>query len=244
MEAGEETDDTPNVDDETAEEGGEENEDGEPQELDELNWRDIKNVGAGLGAVGQKAGQKVADKAAQAQQKVAGAMQKGVDYVKDKAKGVQQTYHKGAANRIIGDIQQDAQKLGDTIAQFNTRAQKAGQQPIPIQSIMMQISNAMKRGGDINLQNRRFEGEEEEPVMEFAPMGQNLGVASPAMGTTSLGENEMKVRNYVKARLEELAGKRKPMMNESQKPDQLKKLDKMIDEQWELYRKEVKKQIK
>jgi len=231
-----EVDDTPNVDDETAEGGNEEVDEGE--KIDEFGWRDIKNVGAGIAGVGQKAGQKVADKAAQAQQAVAGAMQKGVDYVGDKAKGVKQTYHKGAANRIVNDINQDATKLGQTIAKFNTQAQKGGQEPISAQKIVMSMMNAIKQGGETGYQ-KRFEGEEsEQPVMEFAPPAQSLGVVG------GVSESEQKVRDYVKARLEEKAGKRKPMMNESEKPAALKKLDKMIDEQWNVYGREVKNKIK
>ena len=303
---GEEAEDLEDAGEEVAdiETGGKKSEDGpidEAEQIDELGWRDIKNVGAGLAGVGQKAGQKIGDKLGQAQQGVAGAMQKGVDavagaaekagqYIGDKAKGVQQTYHKSGANRMVSDIQQDAAKLGDTIAKFNAKATKAGQQPIPVQSIMMQINNQIKKGGDVNLQNRRFEGlgeggedfapdnwlpngwskdlttsgEEyydeqgvqhdyrdvmkkwielnnggsQQPVVEFAPIAQTLGVVGG-----KIGENEIKVRNYVKNKLEELAGKRKPTMNESDKPANLKKLDKMINDQWNLYRKEVKNKI-
>jgi hypothetical protein len=252
----------------------EEGEEGEPEELDEFGWRDIKNVGAGIAGVGQKAGQKVADKATQAQQKVAGAMQKGVEkvkgaaqqagqYVGDKAKGVKQTYHKNVANRIVNDINQDATKLGQTIANFNAQAQKAGQQPISPQSIIMKMMSQLKQGGQTGFQHKFEsigEGGEDFASMAsdvdmenpdqfnddlkqatFAPVGENLGVATPSMGTTSLSEGEIKIRNYVKNRLAELAGKKKQTISESKKPASLKKLDKMISEQWELYQKQLKK---
>lgn len=51
----------------------------------------------------------------------------------------------------------------------------------------------------------------------------------------SMNENESKIRKYIKARLEEKAGKRKPLINENKKSDSLKRLDKVIDEQYELY---------
>jgi hypothetical protein len=280
----EEVNDIPNVDDETANmEGGEKKNDdidesvNEAEQIDELGWRDIKNVGAGIGALGQKAGQKIGDKVGQAQQAVGGVMQKGVDavtgavqktgqYIGDKATDVKQTYHKGAANRIVSDINQDATKLGQTIAKFNTQAQKGGQEPISAQKIVMSMMNAIKQGGETGYQ-KRFEnaqigeGGEDYPqdlgvdkgdelslpnndmedatnAPKFAPMAQTLGVVSGRFG-----ENEVKVRDYVKNRLEELAGKRKPTINENQKPAELKKLDKMIAEQWELYKKEVKTKI-
>ena len=47
--------------------------------------------------------------------------------------------------------------------------------------------------------------------------------------------NEAKIRKYIRARLEEKAGKRKPVLNESAKTDKIKKLDKMIDEQMHLF---------
>ena len=65
-------------------------------------------------------------------------------------------------------------------------------------------------------------------------------------GTVKLevSEGEVKVRKYVKTKLEELAGKRKPTMNESKKSDNLKKLDKLIEQQWKMLGESVKKKSK
>jgi len=233
----------------------------ETENLDEIGWRDVKNFGAGVAGVGQKVGQKVGDKVGQAQQAVANKMQQGVDYVADKAKGVKQTYHKGAANRIVNDINQDATKLGQTIAKFNDQATKAGQQPISPQSIIMKMMSQLKQGGQTGFQHK-FEGlgeggedfasmasdvDMDNPDLfnddlkdaTFAPVGENMGIG---MHTGAMTESEKKVRNYVLRRLEEMAGKRKPTMNESQKPESLKNLDKKIAEQWELYKKQQNEQ--
>jgi hypothetical protein len=58
----------------------------------------------------------------------------------------------------------------------------------------------------------------------------------------SMNESEKKLRNYIKNRIEEKQGKRKPMMNESKKSDKLKKLDNLIDEQFEILEKLVKEE--
>ena len=51
----------------------------------------------------------------------------------------------------------------------------------------------------------------------------------------SMTESEVKLRKYVRMKLEELAGKRKPSLNESKKSPVLKKLDAVIAEQFKLY---------
>ena len=227
-------DDAPNMEDDNSD--SEENVD-EAEQIDELGWRDIKNVGAGIGGLGKDAGSALG-KAGQAVGKAVGsAVQRGAEKVKGAAQGVKQGYHKHQANAILNDISQDANKLVDTIIGFNQQAQKAGQKMIDPQVFMSDIKRALSSGQDINFAQRALEGEEEQPVMEFAPVAQNLGVGTH---TGAMSEGEEKVRDYVKNRLAELAGKKKPSMNESEKPVALKKLDKMISEQWELYKKQVK----
>jgi hypothetical protein len=51
----------------------------------------------------------------------------------------------------------------------------------------------------------------------------------------TMSESEVKLRKYVRTRLEEKAGLKKPSLNESKKSSTLKKLDKVIDEQFKLY---------
>lgn len=98
------------------------------------------------------------------------------------------------------------------------------------------------------------EPEIEEPV-SFAQPEQSLGVVSPSTtgGKTKsvevdlnngkvnvqVSESERKIRNYVRMKLEELSGKRKPSINESKKSDSLKKLDRLIEQQWKLHGKDI-----
>jgi hypothetical protein len=56
----------------------------------------------------------------------------------------------------------------------------------------------------------------------------------------NMNESEKKIRKYVQNKLAEMAGKKKPSINES-KSTKLKALDKMIEEQYGLYNKKVKK---
>jgi hypothetical protein len=101
--------------------------------------------------------------------------------------------------------------------------------------------------------------------IDFAPAAQSLGVATikpdgaPTSGIDvsvdgqnkninikmnenkekkseeTLTESEKKIRNYIRTRLEEKTGQRKTKLNESSKSETLKKLDKIIDEQFKLY---------
>ena len=57
-------------------------------------------------------------------------------------------------------------------------------------------------------------------------------------------ESEQKLRKYIRMRLEERAGVRKPNLNENKKSPALKKLDATIDEQFKLYESVVKKKVK
>lgn len=93
---------------------------------------------------------------------------------------------------------------------------------------------------------------EEKTDNFFAPEAQSLGVAmvKPDGATTtgvditispdkavniSMNENEAKLRKYVRNRLDEMAGIRKPALTESKKSDTLKKLDKVIEKQFKLH---------
>jgi len=52
----------------------------------------------------------------------------------------------------------------------------------------------------------------------------------------NMNESEKKVRKYIRARLEEKAGIRKPSLNENKKSNKIKTLDNMIDEQYDLFK--------
>jgi hypothetical protein len=94
------------------------------------------------------------------------------------------------------------------------------------------------------------------PDMGFATASEVMGAGMPRpdgagtktvevdinAGTVKLQvEGENKVRKYVKEKLEELAGKKKMNINESKKSDNLKKLDKLIEQQWKMLGESVKK---
>jgi hypothetical protein len=94
---------------------------------------------------------------------------------------------------------------------------------------------------------------ETTPEIGFVPDSQNLGVGGlepKGMGTSiidvnvdanaktlniQMNESQIRVRNYVKAKIEELAGLRKPSLNENKKSAKIIELDKLITEQYKLY---------
>ena len=89
--------------------------------------------------------------------------------------------------------------------------------------------------------------------MTFAPDGETMGVANPALvnntpktktvnvdlnaGTVNVNLSETKIANYIKNRINVLTGKAKESLNESTKSENLKKLDKIIAEELESYKK-------
>jgi hypothetical protein len=89
---------------------------------------------------------------------------------------------------------------------------------------------------------------EEKPEINIAPAGETLGggvVKPEGAGVEiriepdksidiSMNESERKLRKYIRNRLEEHAGTRKPILSESKKSVTLKKLDSMIDKQFKL----------
>lgn len=60
-------------------------------------------------------------------------------------------------------------------------------------------------------------------------------------GSMGMNESETKVRAYIRQRIEENAGLRKPSLNEDTKSAKIKELDKIIDEQYGVYKSVVKK---
>jgi len=66
----------------------------------------------------------------------------------------------------------------------------------------------------------------------------NTGAGVPSLPPTPKGgmnENEVKLRKYIRARLEENAGMRKSVLNEDKKSPKTRELDKMIDEQFQQF---------
>ena len=83
----------------------------------------------------------------------------------------------------------------------------------------------------------------EEPQLGGGAEVMAAGVVKPEsadMTVEEVSENEKKVRDYVRKKIEELAGKRKPSLQESEKSEKLKKLDEEIEKQWNHIRSQAK----
>jgi hypothetical protein len=75
----------------------------------------------------------------------------------------------------------------------------------------------------------------------FEPMGG--GVVKPEGAPVEMNESEQKLRTYVRNRLEEMAGIKKPSLNESKKSEKLQKLDRLIEKQFKLYESQAKENL-
>jgi hypothetical protein len=92
-----------------------------------------------------------------------------------------------------------------------------------------------------------------EPISDIAPVADNLGIGTPSSTTTvtvesgkvdvTLNETEQKLRKYIRNRLEEMTGLKKPSLNEDKKSDKLKKLDEMIATKYKAHLSKIKKKI-
>ncbi len=91
-----------------------------------------------------------------------------------------------------------------------------------------------KAGKDIGKSGKGFEKVADKAAKEYGSKEKGEKVAAAAMWKsqakkkTSVNESDSKIKSYIRAKLEELAGFRKPMLNESTKSPALKKLDEMI----------------
>jgi hypothetical protein len=118
----------------------------------------INELWGGLGSLGKaawggikKGAQAGAEKIGQAASAVKGAVQKGAEKVGQAATAVKQTYHTGEVPGEIKKLEGIAQDLGKQIAALNTRLQKAGKQPVNVQSILTTIKNQVGAGGAASL---------------------------------------------------------------------------------------------
>lgn len=115
-----------------------------------------------------------------------------------------------------------------------------------------EVVKAAKKGEDIGKKGKGFK--EVEKKAKESGATDPKAVAAAAMwknikreGTEekpAMSESELKLRKYIRNRLEENAGVRKPMLNESKKSETLKKLDAMIDSQFKLYESVILKKLK
>jgi len=84
--------------------------------------------------------------------------------------------------------------------------------------------------------------EAEKPVAAKAvKSNKNLGKPGKDVKKVPMTESELKLRKYVRTRLEEKTGMRKPILTESKKSETLKKLDAIIDKQYQLFESTVAK---
>lgn len=133
----------------------------EEENLDEISWSGVKN----------------------ATKKVGGDISKGVsnavnsvgNSISNYADGVVKSYHKGARNKIVNDLEKMAIKFGDEfgemVGKINDRAIKAGDKEIDLKSLTQTIGKAIynkaKTGrGNMSLSKFRKEGlrEDEEEM--------------------------------------------------------------------------------
>lgn len=109
------------------------------------------------------------------------------------------------------------------------------------------IVKKTKKGEDIGKPGKDFE--KVEKVAKKSGVSDPEKVAATAMWKNTaknknMNESEQKLRKYIRTRLNEIAGITKPILNENAKSDKLKKLDKMIDEQFENYKVKFKNKLK
>ena len=139
--------------------------------------------------------------------------------------------------------------------------EKAGKKLAPTNVPVKEMKEAEeKEGDDVDFDALDVSGEEETINMETSPeeetpnLGMSAGFQSMGGGVVkpdgtpttievtkdsvnvTMNESERKLRKYIRNRLEERVGIRKPSLNENKKSDIIKKLDKKIDEQFKSFK--------
>jgi len=116
---------------------------------------------------------------------------------------------------------------------------------------MVDAANVDVQPNIIKEDEEEIETSEETPETGFAPDAQNLGINTIEPTSTtgvdvsvdaqnktvnvSMNESEVKIRKYIRARLEEKVNGKKSVINESTKSKTLKKLDEIIDKQFKQF---------
>ena len=173
---------------------------------------------------------------------------------------IAQQYQKGVKSTVETKLNKAAEEFGELVAKLDQASQKAGEGPINKQQLVMTLQGVLKGGNvketvmgndpaavEVQPPLKEEEGEEEE--IQFGADADDMGgaVVKPEGAETttmdvevdgegkqvniSMNESEKKLRKYIRARLQEKAGLRKPVLNENKKSKKIKMLDKMIDEQ-------------
>lgn len=109
------------------------------------------------------------------------------------------------------------------------------------------IVKKAKKGEDLGEKGKDFEKVEKAAKKSGATNPEKVAAAAMwknAAKDKQISESEQKLRNYIRTRLNEITGISKPKLNENAKSDKLKKLDSMIDEQFENYKNKFKNKLK
>lgn len=212
-------------------------------------------VAKGAQSVGRAAvdtGRAVAKGAQSAGQAVAKGAQSAGQAAADVGKGIKKSYYTGEVNPHVDKMENAAKQLQQALNDYNKTLEKAGQTPVKINDLLADIfggigtpsapltksgkqmtpqqksawelGNKSKPQG-VNLSQYRNEQLDDSAKIEVQPSFQSLGVSV----------NESKVRKYIRTRLEEKLGFRKSPLRESVKSKSIKKLDRLIDEQLDLF---------
>lgn len=128
------------------------------ENVDEVSWSGIKNVGKFFS------------------NKVKGVINNIGDRIIELGDDIVKQYHRGARNNIVSSLEQIANKFGDDfgsmLAKINERAEKAGDEPIDAKSLIQTIANgiysAYSKGGGFSLSKYKQEsiGESEVEILQ------------------------------------------------------------------------------
>ena len=114
-------------------------------ELNEISLSGLlgagKNIGSMVSGVGKNIGSMVSGAIQKAYSEVEQKVQSAANVIKAAGDEIVKSYHVGAKNDIIDDIEKMAIELGQLIAKLNASAVKAGEQPINPKSILATIQN-------------------------------------------------------------------------------------------------------
>lgn len=141
----------------------------EGEELNELSWNDVKNVGAGLKNMGKDAANALGNKFNSVKNAIGSAVNNATNTVVS-------SYYKGARNSMVGQLEEMAQKFGkefgEMFQKLNNAVVRSGDEPLTtkdIQSLTTKFAHAMSQYarvgnvGTFNVSNLRKEqiGEDE-----------------------------------------------------------------------------------
>jgi hypothetical protein len=127
------------------------------EQLDEISWSGIKNVG-------KKIGQGISNS-------INNTISSVSNSIKNYADDIAKSYHRGARNKIVADLEKMAAEFGNDFSELvdkiNERARKAGDEPINKKSLVQTIANAIySNPSNVSLSKFKKEGlgESEEHV--------------------------------------------------------------------------------